>query len=111
MLGIIINYHHHFPMLLLSLITIISDHGLHPRLQRIQGLRAVHDVPAGTRSSSRLAMNIEMCNAANPTMWVKQCHKPPMWEWFILPIIYLFMVIWNIVVYCLTHINQQGNMG
>ena len=62
MLGIIINYHHPFPMLLLSLIIIVSDHGLHPRLQRIQGLRAVHDVPAGTRSSSRLAMNIEMCN-------------------------------------------------
>ena len=21
-------------------------------------------------------------------MWVKQCHKPPIWKWFIQPIIY-----------------------
>ena len=21
-------------------------------------------------------------------MWVKQCHKPPMWEWFIPPILF-----------------------
>ena len=27
-------------------------------------------------------------------MWVKQCHKPPIWEWFIPPI---KMVIWGMV--------------
>jgi hypothetical protein len=35
-------------------------------------------------------------------MWVKQCHKPPIWEWFIPPI---KMVIWGMVYYCFTHIT------
>jgi len=36
-------------------------------------------------------------------MWAKQCHKPPIWEWFIPPI---KMVIWGwfIIVYPHYHI-------
>jgi hypothetical protein len=36
-------------------------------------------------------------------MWVKQCHKPPMWEWFIPPI---KMVICGMVYDCFSHISS-----
>ena len=34
-------------------------------------------------------------------MWFKQCHKPPIWEWFIAPI---YGDDWGIVYYCFNHI-------
>jgi len=40
-------------------------------------------------------------------MWVKQCHKPPIWEWFIASI---KMVIWEMVYYCFTHIILVGSL-
>jgi hypothetical protein len=39
------------------------------------------------------------CN--DVVMWVKQCHKPPIWEWFIPPV---KMVIWGMVYDCFAHI-------
>ena len=35
-------------------------------------------------------------------IWVKECHKPPIWEWFIPN---LFLVIWMMFRYCFTHIR------
>ena len=35
-------------------------------------------------------------------MWVKPCHKPPIWEWFTPPV---KMVIWGMVYYWFTHIG------
>ena len=40
-------------------------------------------------------------------MWVEQCHKPPIWEWFIASI---KMVIWEMVYYCFTHIILVGSL-
>ena len=34
-------------------------------------------------------------------MWFKQCHKPPIWGWFIAPI---YGDDWGIVYYCFNHI-------
>ena len=36
-------------------------------------------------------------------MWVKQCHKPHIWEWFI-P--HIKMVIVGMVYYCFTHVSS-----
>ena len=36
------------------------------------------------RSGSGPVVNV--CISRNGSMWVKQCHKPPIWEWFIEPI-------------------------
>ena len=36
----------------------------------------------------------------NVVMWVKQCHKPPMFFF------YPFMVIWGMVYFCFTHITH-----
>ena len=36
------------------------------------------------------------------SMWVKQCHKPPIWEWFIPPI---KMVIWGMLYSCFIQIT------
>ena len=38
-------------------------------------------------------------------MWLKQCHKPPIWEWFLPPI---KMMIWGMVCDCFTHMNRNG---
>ena len=35
-------------------------------------------------------------------MWVKQCHKPPIWEWFIPPI---YGDLGNGLWHCFTHIT------
>ena len=37
-------------------------------------------------------------------MWVIQCHKPPIWEWYTY---HLFMVIWGMVYPCFAKLDHQ----
>jgi hypothetical protein len=41
-------------------------------------------------------------------MWVKQCHKPPIWEWqTLVNIPPIYGDDWGMVYYCSTHITQK----
>ena len=45
--------------------------------QGIHGIHGIYDL------ESRIVI---LGDVNGDVMWVKQCHKPPIWEWLILPI-------------------------
>ena len=57
----------------------------------------------GNPRLKRLKAELRATSSCIYIMWVKQCHKPPIWEWFIPPI---KMVIWGVVDYCFNHITS-----
>jgi len=50
------------------------------------GKHAQADNPAATRPITLLPVVYRLLAKVVYIMWVKQCHKPPIWEWFIPPI-------------------------